>query len=155
MTNQQLSFKQTQELYEQDFNLWLEKTIQSLRDGKLLEVDYANLIEELESMGRSEKNALKSNLRILLLHLLKYKYQPQKRTNSWRYSITEHRQRIRDSLETSPSLKPFLTEVVYKCYQDAIRLASDETGLSRSIFPEDCPFSLEEILDLDYLPDAN
>lgn len=142
-------------LYDQDFNLWLEQTIRSLREGKLLEVDYDNLIEELESMGRSEKNALKSNLRILLMHLLKYKYQPEKRTNSWRYTITEHRQRIRDSLETSPSLKPFLDTVFEKCYQDASKLASDETGLSIETFPQACPFACEDVLNLDYLPDQD
>lgn len=142
-------------LYDQDFNLWLEQTIQSLREGKLLEIDYDNLIEELESIGRSEKNALKSNLRILLMHLLKYKYQPEKRTNSWRYTITEHRQRIRDSLETSPSLKPFLDAVFEKCYLDASKLASDETGLSIEAFPQACPFTCEDVLNLDYLPNQD
>jgi hypothetical protein len=69
-------------LYDRDFNLWLETTINCLREGKLLQIDYENLIEELESIGRSEKNALKSNLKILLMHLLKYKYQPEKSCNS-------------------------------------------------------------------------
>jgi hypothetical protein len=150
MTNQLLLTKTT--LYEQDFNLWLETTINSLREGKLLEIDYENLIEELESMGKRDRNALKSNLKILLMHLLKYKYQPEKITNSWLYTITEHRQRIRDSLETSPSLKSFLREVFDRSYQDARRLASDETGLSIKIFPQDCPFIFEDILNIDYLP---
>ncbi|ACK66940.1 protein of unknown function DUF29 [Rippkaea orientalis PCC 8801] len=135
--------------YDQDFNLWLENTINSLKEGKLLEVDYDHLIEELEGMGRSEKNAIKSNLRILLMHLLKYQYQPEKRSNSWRYTITEHRQRIRDSLETSPSLIPFLKEIFDKCYQDSRRLASDDTGLSINNFPPDCPFTFDEVLYLD------
>ena len=149
-----LSLTQTN-LYDQDFNLWLENTINSLRQGKLLEVDYENLIEELESMGRSEKNALKSNLRVLLMHLLKYKYQPEKRTNSWLFTITEHRQRIEDSLETSPSLKPFLNQILVKCYQGARRLAANETGLSINIFPQDCPFLLDNILDFNYLPNED
>ncbi len=151
MTNQ-LSLNKIN-LYDQDFNLWLENTINSLREGKLLEIDYENLIEELESMGRSEKNALKSNLKVLLMHLLKYKYQPEKRTNSWRYTITEHRQRIRDSLENSPSLNSFLIGIFEKCYQDARRLASDETGLSINQFPQYCPFLFDDVLNLDYLPD--
>jgi hypothetical protein len=150
MTNQLLLTKNT--LYEQDFNLWLETTINSLREGKLLEIDYENLIEELESMGKRDRNALKSNLKILLMHLLKYQYQPEKLTNSWLYTITEHRQRIRDSLETSPSLKSFLREVFDRSYQDARRLASDETGLSINTFPQNCPFIFEDILNLDYLP---
>ncbi|MDB9316046.1 DUF29 domain-containing protein [Spirulina sp. CS-785/01] len=145
---------QTNALYNQDFNLWLERTIFLLKEGKLLEVDYINLIEELESMGRSEKNALKSNLRILLMHLLKYQFQPEKRTNSWLYTISEHRQRITDALETSPSLHNFLGEVLENCYQGGKRLAVDETGLSSNIFPENCPYSVAEILDLDYFPNC-
>lgn len=140
------------QLYEQDFNLWLENMIHLLKEGKLLEVDYENLIEELESVGRNEKNALKSNLKILLMHLLKYQYQPEKRTNSWRYTMTEHRQRIRDSLENSPSLKSFLREILAKGYQDGRRLASDETGLAINHFPPDCPWLLDDVLNLDYLP---
>jgi hypothetical protein len=153
MTNQVLLEKTT--LYDQDFNLWLETTINSLREGKLLEIDYENLIEELEDMGKRDTNALKSNLKILLMHLLKYQYQPEKRTNSWLYTITEHRQRIRDQLETSPSLKHFLIEIMDKSYQDARRLASDETGLSMETFPQDCFFTFDEILDVDYLPNRD
>ena len=89
------------------------------------------------------------------MHLLKWKYQPEKRTNSWRYTITEHRQRIRDSLESSPSLKNFLKEIFDKSYQDSRRLASDETGLLINKFPEDCPFLFDNIFNLDYLPDNN
>ncbi|MEA5509042.1 DUF29 domain-containing protein [Crocosphaera sp. UHCC 0190] len=140
-------------LYQEDFNLWLERMVDLLREGKLLEIDYPNLIEELESMGRSEKNALKSNLRILLMHLLKYQYQPQKRSNSWRYTISENRHRIADSLENSPSLRLFLADNFEQCYQGARRLASDETGLSLNMFPEDCPFLLDEVIDMNYLPD--
>jgi len=91
-------------LYERDFYLWLQTTINLLKEGKFSEIDLENLLEELESMGRSDKNALKSNLRVLLMHLLKYKYQPEKRTNSWVYTIREHRKRIRDTFKTSPSL---------------------------------------------------
>ena len=155
MTNQPLLFNQNQGLYKKDFNLWLEGTIQALRDGKLLEVDYAHLIEELESMGRSEKNDLKSHFKTLIFYLLKFKYQSQKRTNTWRYTITKYRQEIKNYLETSPSFKQFLTEMSDQCYQDARRLTSDKIGLSPHVFPQECPFSLEEILDLDYLPEEN
>lgn len=142
----------TQVLYGQDFHLWLAETVRSLKEGKLLEVDYENLIEELESMGRSEKNALKSNLKILLMHLLKYQFQPDKRTNSWRYTITEHRQRILDTLEISPSLGRFLEEEFGRCYQNARRLAADETGIAIQNFPENSPFTISESLELDFLP---
>jgi hypothetical protein len=77
----------TSSLYEEDYQLWLMNTIHQLQHGKLAEVDMVNLIEELEAMGRSEKSAISSNLRILLMHLLKYKYQSEKQTNSWLFTI--------------------------------------------------------------------
>lgn len=76
-------------LYDQDFYLWIETTVKLLQENKFDQVDLLNLIEELECMGRSQKNALKSNLIIVLMHLLKYKYQPQKRSNSWLLTIFE------------------------------------------------------------------
>ncbi len=139
-------------LYDQDFYLWLQTTINILKEGKFAEVDLENLLEELESMGRSEKNALKSNLRILVMHLLKYKYQPEKRTNSWRYTITEHRQRLQDTFKTSPSLYRFFEEIFNESYQNARKLASDETGLSINLFPPESPFTVEEVLNPDFLP---
>lgn len=139
-------------LYEQDFYEWLQANINLLREEKFAEIDLENILEELESMGRSEKNALKSNLRILLMHLLKYKYQPEKRTNSWRYTITEHRQRLQDTFKTSPSLYRFFEEIFNESYQNARKLASDETGLSINEFPPESPFTLEEVLNPDFLP---
>lgn len=143
----------TQTLYEKDFNLWIETTVSLLRDRHLEQIDYENLVEELESMGRSEKNALKSNLRILLMHLLKWKYQSERRSNSWRATITEHRIRLIESLESSPSLVNYFEEVFDQCYQNARRLASDETELSIITFPTESPFVFSEILHFDYLPD--
>ncbi|VXD19232.1 DUF29 domain-containing protein [Planktothrix paucivesiculata] len=142
-------------LYDQDFYLWLQTNINVLKQGKFAEVDLENLLEELESMGRSEKNALKSNLRILVMHLLKYKYQPEKRTNSWRYTITEHRQRLQDTFKTSPSLYRFFEEIFNESYQNARKLASDETGLSINLFPPESPFTVEEVLNPDFLPPEN
>lgn len=139
-------------LYEQDFYEWLQTNISLLKEEKFAEIDLENILEELESMGRSEKNALKSNLRILLMHLLKYKYQPEKRTNSWRYTITEHRQRLQDTFKTSPSLYRFFEEIFNESYQNARKLASDETGLSINEFPPESPFTLEEVLNPDFLP---
>ncbi len=139
-------------LYEQDFYLWLQTNINLLKEGKFTEIDLENLLEELESMGKSDKNALKSNLRILLMHLLKYKYQPEKRTNSWVYTIREHRQRIRDTFKTSPSLYRFFEEIFNESYQDSRELAADETGLSIATFPPESPFTEQEVLNPDFLP---
>ncbi|MFM2061096.1 MAG: hypothetical protein RLZZ507_766 [Cyanobacteriota bacterium] len=140
-------------LYDEDFYLWIETTAKQLKDGNFIEIDLTNLIEEIESMGRSEKRALKSNLLILLMHLLKYKYQPEKRSNSWLSTIFEHRRRLKEELTESPSLKKYLSEVFSECYQDARKQASLETGLSLDTFPVDCPFTTDEILNQDYLPE--
>jgi hypothetical protein len=142
----------TQTIYNQDFYLWIETTAKLLREKKFDQLDCENLIEEIEGMGRSEKQAIRNNLIVVLMHLLKYKYQPQNRTNSWRYTIREHRRRLRDAFEDSPSLKPYFQEVFDRCYEDARKEASDETGLVIATFPPSSPFSYEETLNPDYLP---
>ncbi len=139
--------------YEQDFCLWLEMTAKLLRDRQLDQLDYDNLIEEIEAMGRSERNALESNLEQLLMHLLKWRYQPSKRSNSWQYSITEHCLRVLKAFKNSPSLKRYFEEVLDECYQNARLLTSRETGLNKNTFPDILPFSVEDILNPEYLPD--
>lgn len=148
MINQ--SVPKTNNLYAQDYQLWLEHTASLLRNKNFGELDLENLIEEIESMGRSDKNALRSNLRVLLMHLLKYKFQPQNRSNSWLYTIYEHRQRLQEAFLDSPSLKSYYLEVFDNCYQHARKEASIETGLPLSIFPQQCPFSVDETLDADF-----
>jgi predicted DNA-binding ribbon-helix-helix protein len=139
-------------LYEQDYLLWIETTLNQLRQGRLTELDLTNLIEEIEDMGNSQKLALESNLRVLLMHLLKWKYQPERRTNSWKYTIVEHRKRIIKSFKTSPSLKRYFEQVFAECYQDAVDLASAETGLLAATFPDRSPFSQEDVININYLP---
>jgi hypothetical protein len=140
-------------LYEQDYYLWLEKTAQILKEGSLQKLDLPNLIEEIEDMGRSEKRTIESNLIIVLIHLLKYKYQAEKRSNSWKFTIKEHRRRLKKNLKESPSLKNYFAEIFAECYQDAKDLAATETGLSLDAFPSASPFTPEETLNPDYLPD--
>lgn len=140
-------------LYEQDYYLWLQKTANLLRDGQLQALDIPNLLDEIESMGRTEKHAIQSNLIVVLLHLLKYKYQPQKRTSSWLSSIAEHRDRIEISLADSPSLQLYLQEVFVKCYSKARKRAAIETELPIETFPIESPFTPEETLNPDYLPE--
>ena len=139
-------------LYAQDHNLWLEQTAYLLKNKNFSELELENLIEEIESMGRSEKNSLRSNLRVLIMHLLKYKFQPQNRSNSWLYTIYEHRQRLQEAFLDSPSFKSYYIEVFDNCYQHARKEAAIETGLPLSIFPQECPFSVDEILDADFFP---
>jgi hypothetical protein len=140
-------------LYKQDFFLWLEITARLLKERRFSDIDITNLIEEIESMGRSEKHGLQSNLVVVLLHLLKYKYQPEKRSKSWLSSILEHRRRLRVCFEDSPSLKPYFTEVFERCYQDARHQAAVETGLPLDRFPEESPFTPQETLISEFLPD--
>ncbi len=153
MTAQLAVKPKTNQLYEQDFYLWLETTAQLLKEGRLSELDLENLIEEIETMGRSEKDALESNLIIILLHLLKWRYQPNKRSRSWKSSIFEHRRRLDKALKNSPSLKSYFREIFAECYQYGRKKASIETGLSLKAFPLESPFSIEEVLDQDFLPD--
>ncbi len=140
------------QLYEQDYMLWLDTTCQLLKAGRLAEVDIANLLDELEDVGHSEKQALTSNLIVVLMHLLKYTYQPGQRSNSWRFTLKEHRRRLQEALTTSPSLKSYFEQVLAACYQDARDLTSTETGVGLENFPVEIPFSLEQVLDREYLP---
>ena len=140
-------------IYEEDYSQWLEMTAEQLRTGKLENLDIENLLEEIEAMARKEKVALESNLEVLLMHLLKYQYQVDKRTSSWRYTIDEHRSRIVKALKVSPSLKPYLKQVFDDCYQEGRRKAAIETGLHISAFPIQLPFSQEETLNPDFLPE--
>ncbi len=151
MTAQTSTNSLTDSLYERDYYLWLENTVKLLQEGKLHELDRENLIEEIGDMGKREKRSIYSNLKILLMHLLKYCYQPEKRSNSWQFTIEEHRQRIKEALEDSPSLKIYLQNGFNKAYQDARKLATKETGLDINLFPEDCPFSQEDVLNSDRL----
>ena len=141
----------TTNLYDKDYCLWVEETVQLLREGRLTELDVNNLIEEIEDMGISQKNALESNLIVLLMHLLKWKYQPEKQTGSWRGSIREHRRHILKAFRNSPSLKRYFEEIFNESYQEARRQAADEAELSLNTFPENCPFKIEQILDPEYL----
>ena len=140
-------------LYECDFNLWVEATAQLLREGRLAHLDVVNLLEEVESMGNSNKFALSSDLIVVLLHLLKWQYQPNKRTRSWEKSIAEHRRRIDERFETSPSLKRYYVQIFDKCYRNARKQAKIETRLPLEHFPIDCPFTADQVSDEDFLPE--
>ncbi|CAD5948219.1 DUF29 domain-containing protein [Planktothrix agardhii] len=140
-------------LYDQDYYLWIEKTVEQLSNNQFQEIDLQNLIAELESMGRSEKRSVQSNLTVLLTHLLKYKYQPNKRSRSWRSTIVEHRRRLLILFKDSPSLKGYGQEIFAECYQDARQDGATETQLKVSVFPDECPFNLEVVLMVDYLAD--
>ncbi|NEQ85246.1 MAG: DUF29 domain-containing protein [Moorea sp. SIO2I5] len=140
-------------LYERDFYLWTEATAEQLRQGEFTQVDVANLIEEVESMGKREKRELKSRLMVLLMHLLKWMYQPGKRSDSWINTITEQRIALEELLEDSPSLRAFVPEVFDQCYQKARIKAAQETGIKLSNFPDQCSFAQEEVLEAGFFPE--
>lgn len=145
--------KSHHDLYEDDFCLWIEQALVLLRQGNLRDLDLENLLEEIEDMGNSQKQALESNLKVILMHLLKYKYQPEKRSNSWLYTLTEHRQRIRKAFKNSPSLKRHFLQEFADVYLDAKKLAAIETGLSSQTFPAASPFTPDQVTDEEYLPE--
>ncbi|XMT28347.1 DUF29 domain-containing protein [Synechocystis sp. PCC 6803 substr. GT-T] len=142
----------TKNLYQQDRCLWAKTMADLLKERRLDQLDCQNLIKEIEDMGRSQKKSLKRNLEILLMHLLKWKYQPHKQSNSWRLSIDEHRERILKQLKESPSLKRHFDLVLDEAYGRARKEASIETSIDISRFPALNPFLKEEILDQEFLP---
>ncbi|CAO5072567.1 DUF29 domain-containing protein [Microcystis aeruginosa] len=144
---------QLSQLYETDFNLWLEQTVNHLKKGNLQALDLDNLIEEISDMGRNNRREVFSRLKVLLIQLLKWQYQPEKRTNSWINTIDEQREQLELILRDSPSLKPYLADIFAECYQKAVRGMVNETNLPKETFLVDCPFSQEQVLNWDYLPE--
>lgn len=138
------------QLYDQDYLQWIKTTTHLLKNRDLEKVDYDNLIEELEDLGRSEKRALESNLIIVLVHILKWHYQPEKRCGSWSGSIREHQRRIKKALDDSPSLKNYVEAIFEECYQEATIQASLETGLDIATFPSNPILSIPDSLTQSY-----
>lgn len=140
------------QLYDEDFYAWSRQQAEFLRAGKLAQADIEHIAEEIESMGRTEKRELVSRLTVLLLHLLKWAYQPEKRGPSWEASIRVQRNRLIDHLDDNPSLKPLLPQAMAAAYRDARLEAVAETGLTAATFPEGSPWSAGEALDAGFWP---
>jgi hypothetical protein len=141
------------ETYLTDFNSWIDHTAQSLRERRWHEIDLEQLITEVEDLGKSERRGIASQLTRLLLHLLKWQHQPQRRSDSWLDSITDARTQIELAIADSPSLKNYPAEQLVDCYQRACRQASKQTGLELALFPVDCAYTLDLILAEDWLPE--
>lgn len=140
-------------LYDQDFLEWTQQQAEYLRKGCWAGLDVENLVEELEALGRSEQRELGSYLQVLLMHMLKCQYQPERRTKSWDNTLSNCRDKIQDCLEDTPSLQRFLKdpEWVKKHYRRACRDAAKEMNKSIETFPTECPYMIEKILDSDSL----
>jgi len=143
----------TTTLYDRDFYAWLNEQAGLLRAGRLSELDTQNVAEEIESMGRSEKRELVSRLKILLMHLLKWQFQPSHRGASWRNSINTGRDDFTDLLNDSPSLGSQLPVAMATAYRRARRDAADETQLGSTVFPAVCPWTFDQIADSNFWPD--
>lgn len=131
--------------YETDYCKWTNEQVKFLKKGDFKKLDIENLIEEIESLGRSEKRALKSYLEVLLMHLLKCKYQPQEHSQSWDLSIKESRHKAWETLKENPSLKPKLGEIVLDAYFTARLKAAKETKLPEETFPNECSWTLKDL----------
>ncbi len=137
--------------YDDDFFAWTQEQAQLLRGGAFSEIDIANTAEELEDMGRSVRNEVKNRLAVLLMHLLKWQYQPVFRSRSWSSTLLEQRVQIKELLDESPSLSSMVTGDLSGIYVRARLKAVGETGFAESTFPQDCPFTPEQILSEDFL----
>jgi predicted nucleic acid-binding Zn-ribbon protein len=138
---------QTATLYDQDFYAWTQQQVELLKAGQWKQVDIENLIEEIESLGKQQRQELRNRLGVLLGHLLKWRYQPEGRSKSWFYTIREQRREIQRHLKENPSLKPYLPEAIAIGYEQGLDLLGKETPLDPDQLPQVCPFSEFEIFD--------
>ena len=139
-------------LHDLDFYAWTQQQVDLLKSGNLVDVDVKSLIEEIESMGASERRELINQLAVLLAHLLKWHYQPSFRGRSWQLTIKVQRRQLQRFLKDNPSLHARLEEFIADAYVDSVLLAARETGLEESDFPAQCPYAQEELLNSDFYP---
>ncbi|MBS1201895.1 MAG: hypothetical protein H6R22_404 [Chromatiaceae bacterium] len=140
------------DLYEADHYAWLVHNAALIRAGRASDVDLGHIAQELEDMGRSEKRALGGHLTVLLLHLLKWQFQPLHRSSSWRGAIYNAREDIRALLKESPSLRVCVPELVADRFGIARYNTANETGLPETSFPSDCPYTVQQLMDPDFWP---
>lgn len=138
--------------YEQDFALWIGTQVKLLRAKNFEQLDLDNLIDEMESMGASQRRELGSRIEILQIHLLKCQIQPERRSSSWLGTIAEQRSQILRLLKQSPRLRRLADEYANESYESAVFRAAIDTGLPESSFPAKNPFSSDELLDRRFLP---
>ena len=140
-------------LYEQDFNLWIEETVNLLKTRQLDQIDYDNLIEEVEDLSKNQKDDLEIHLENILRNLLRWKYLIPERVNDWKVEILRNRIDIKRIIRDSPSLEQYIDSVLDECYKTARLLAATQMGVDIEIFPIDLPFQKENIVNPDYLPE--
>ncbi len=141
--------------YDKDVILWSQDQARLLRAGRFSELDIERLADEIEDVGRSEKRELANRMAVLLAHLLKWRSQPQNRTNSWRATINDQRKRIALAIEETPSLKAVMRGRDWQedAWLDARTQARKETGLAEDQLPETCPWSMDQACDQEFWPE--
>lgn len=139
--------------YETDFYAWTAEQAALLRAGRLQEADLANIAEEIESLGRSDRRELGNRLRVLLTHLVKWNRQPEHRCRSWQATINNQRREIDAVLEDSPSLRASISEVIARAWTRVIDEVVEQTGLYRQALPPVCPWTPGQVLDVDFWPE--
>ena len=139
-------------LYETDFYAWTQEQVTLLRNEQWSQIDLQNLIAEIQSLGKQQRQKLRNRLSVLIGHLLKWQYQSGRRSRSWLATVRIQRLDIAELLEDNPSLKPYLEEALRKAYLKGVELAVGETDLPKRTFPLECPYSLSEIVDSDFYP---
>lgn len=138
---------------EDDFYGWCYEQAQLLRMRRFVEADLPNIIEELEGMAQNHRSALKSSYRLLIVHLLKWQYQPARRARSWERTIVRERNNVADREEDSETLKKSAGTLITEVYRRAAHQAARETNLAVSTFPPDCPYTLDQLRDPDWMPE--
>ncbi|WP_434685626.1 DUF29 domain-containing protein [Pseudanabaena minima] len=144
--------RKAKDQYEQDFYAWTQEQAQLLRLGKLEGLDLENLAEEIESLGKQQKQELRNRFGVLIGHLLKWEYQPSLRGKSWRITIDLQREEILELVSENSSLKPYLEEAIAKSYKQAIALVVKETPLDKNDLPSECPYTFVQVFNQDFYP---
>lgn len=139
-------------LYETDFHAWASGQARAMAKGEHDALDIANMIDEVESVGRSQRAAIESHLTVLIIHLLKFRMQPSRITVSWRVTLRNQRKDIEQRIARNPSLREYPASILTEVYRSAVRRAAQETRLDEADFPSDLPFTLAQILDPDFVP---
>ena len=140
-------------IYERDFYAWANEQAELLRRGRLSEADIDHIAEEIESMGRTEKRELVSRLAALLMHLLKWQFQPDRRGASWQATIRVQRRALERHMRDNPSLRATLPDSIAEGYGDAVIEAAGETDLPEASIPATCPWAFEQFMDQTFWPD--
>lgn len=140
-------------VYELDFYAWANEQATLLRAGRLSDIDVVHIAEEIEALGRSERRELVNRLSVLLLHLLKWSYQPDRRGRSWELTIKEQRRQLVQHFRDNPSLSAWTDEAMADAYGNAVLRAELEMNLLRDMLPWSCPYRLDQVMDEAFWPE--